>query len=57
MRHCAWCGEELGEGRDDNREPESCGKCECNREVQSIYREMDDEARERAAEDDYGRYR
>ncbi len=40
-----------------SREPESCGNPECNREVNMMYRQMDEEAQEAAREDDFGRYR
>jgi hypothetical protein len=51
MQHCAWCGAELGvyEGRYD--EPESCGRSECNREVNAMYREMREDAHERLDRD------
>lgn len=55
--NCAWCGEDIGEGRNDPREPESCGKPECNREVRDMYRQMESDAREAAELDDYSRYR
>jgi len=55
--HCAWCGKDIGEGKDNPREPESCGEPECNREVKNLYRQMDEEAQDAAREDDYGRYR
>lgn len=42
MKHCAWCGEDLGEAFDN--EPESCGAPTCNREV----RGMQEEARQDA---------
>ena len=48
---------EIGEGRDNNREPESCGDSECNREVRDMYRQMDEEAQDDAMNDNYGRYR
>jgi hypothetical protein len=54
---CAYCGKYLGEGRNNPREPESCGEVECNREVNAMYREMDEYAQEAARDDDYGRYR
>ena len=57
MIHCAWCGVEIGEGRDNNREPESCGDSECNREVRDMYRQMDEEAQDDAMNDNSGRYR
>jgi hypothetical protein len=55
--NCAYCGAYIGEGSNRNREPESCGERECDREVRDMYRQMDDEARESAAEDNYERYR
>jgi hypothetical protein len=55
--YCAGCGEDMGGGKGSNREPESCGRAECNREVRDIYREIADDARERAEMDDYERYR
>lgn len=55
--NCANCGEFIGEGPNIHREPESCENPECAREVRNMYRQMDDEARERAADDDYGAYR
>lgn len=57
MKMCAWCGADLGPGRNDNREPESCRDSICDREVRLMYRQMDDEARERADDDGYERYR
>jgi hypothetical protein len=55
--NCAWCGDEIGPGKNNPREPESCGEPECDREVRAMYRQMEDEAREDAADDNYGRYR
>jgi hypothetical protein len=55
--NCANCGEYIGEGPNRSHEPESCGSPECNREVNMMYRQMDEEAQEAAREDDYGRYR
>lgn len=46
MKHCAWCGEELGMAPGYDREPESCGKPECNREVRGMYQAQRDEAHE-----------
>lgn len=57
MRTCAWCGEELGPGKNNNREPEGCGKPECEREVRDMYRQMDSDAREAADNDNFERYR
>lgn len=53
---CDWCGEPLGTFA-RNGEPESCGAAECNRYVREHYRQVDEEARERAQDDDYGRYK
>lgn len=44
MKHCAYCGEELGMTESHDRDPESCGKAECNREVSAMYREEREEA-------------
>lgn len=55
--NCAWCGEDIGPGKNINREPESCGKGECNREVNGMYREMDEQAHKEAERDNYDRYR
>jgi hypothetical protein len=49
MKHCAYCGEELGMSRD--RDPESCGKPECNREVSAMYREEREQAHEQLDRD------
>lgn len=54
---CAFCGKHIGEGRNNPREPESCGEKECDREVRGMYRQMDEMAQEAAREDDFGRYR
>lgn len=57
MATCAWCGDDIGDGPNNSREPESCGKKECQREVRGMYREMQEDAEERAREDGYDRYR
>jgi len=57
MIYCANCGAEIGPGTNDPREPESCGEPECDTEVRNMYRQMDEDARDRAADDDYGAYR
>lgn len=51
MQHCAWCGEELGVYEGGYREPESCGKPECNREIRGMYEEMREEAHEQLDRD------
>lgn len=53
MKHCAWCGDEIGmasyaTGLND---PESCGKKECNREVNGMYQAERDEAHEQLDRD------
>lgn len=52
---CDWCGEELGYEH-DTRYPEACSEPECQREVRGMYREMQDDAQDRAREDEYSRY-
>ena len=54
---CFNCGEDLGEGRSYPGDIDSCGKPECEREARDVQRSRDEEARQRAAEDDYERYR
>lgn len=49
MKHCAWCGEYLGEACDN--EPESCGKPECNREVRDMQEADRQEAHEQLDRD------
>lgn len=58
LQFCDNCGEELGVfSRDPDEIFLSCGKAECNKEEQRAYREYQEELRERAQEDSYGRYR
>jgi hypothetical protein len=57
MQHCFWCGEELGVYSSYPGNIEHCGKSECTREAGHAYRKIDAEARERAALDNYDRYR
>lgn len=55
---CEWCGEKLGyDVGGPGSEPDSCGKRECDRGLRDMMGQLDAEARERAAEDDYERYR
>ena len=54
---CAYCGAYIGEGKNNNREPESCGQPECAREVREMYRQMESDVRESAESDNYERYR
>lgn len=57
MANCANCGEHIGPGPNLHREPESCGNPECYREVRDMYRQMESDARQSAAEDNFDRYR
>lgn len=51
MKHCACCGDELGMTESWDREPESCGKPECSREVSDMYRQEREEAHEQLDRD------
>jgi hypothetical protein len=52
MKHCAYCGDEIGPaGFDDYRNPESCGKTECNREVRDMYAQEREEAHDQLDRD------
>lgn len=44
MKHCAYCGDELGMTDDNDRELEACGKRECQREVRGMYQQERDDA-------------
>lgn len=55
--NCENCGKEIGPGQNDRLNPESCGDRECNQAVRDMYRQIDEEARERAHDDGYERYR
>jgi hypothetical protein len=55
--NCAACGKEIGPGRNDRFAPQDSGAKECDTEVRDMCRQMDEEARERADEDNYERYR
>jgi hypothetical protein len=52
---CCWCGEGLGYESTD-REPDTCGKRECTREMNNLIRGEHEERQERAMEDDFSRY-
>ena len=54
---CFNCGEYLGEYAANYSEPETCGKSECEDEALRQVREEEEAAKERAARDDYERYR
>ena len=52
MKHCAYCGAEIGmAGPMYFRDPESCGKAECSREVSAMYREEREAAHEQLDRD------
>lgn len=51
MKHCAWCGDELGMTDSWDHEPEPCGKLECVREVRGMHKQMRDEAHEQLDRD------
>lgn len=53
MKHCAYCGDELGLVAHDSyfREPEPCGKRECQREVTAMYRDEREQAHEQLDRD------
>lgn len=36
-QHCFNCGEDIGPWERGCQDPESCGKSECNRELQNTY--------------------
>lgn len=50
MRHCYWCGEELGVYADWDRF-DTCGKIECERAVRDDMRAARDEAHEQLDRD------
>jgi hypothetical protein len=52
MRHCWFCGDELGMIEDRNYErTDTCGKLECNRETREAARADRDEAHEQLDRD------
>ena len=56
-QYCDYCGEYLGEYVRYMGEPESCGKKECNREINHMMREREEEILDMAERDNYSRYR
>jgi hypothetical protein len=54
-KKCCWCGEGLGYESTD-REPDTCGRQECNRGMREGWREEMEDRQERACEDDFSRY-
>lgn len=57
MQHCFYCGEEIGVFEAWPGDYEYCDKLECAREARYQQRADDADARERAEEDHYDRYR
>lgn len=57
MQHCFNCGEECGVFENHWRALVTCGKVECQREERYQYQCDEAEARERAENDGYERYR
>lgn len=57
MQHCFWCGEELGVYDSYPGAIECCGKPECSREARHAQQELDADARDRASDDNFDRYR
>lgn len=57
IQHCFNCGEELGVFELWPGDIEHCGKTECAREARYALQSQEADARERAREDDYDRYR
>ena len=55
--YCFNCGADLGIVDVWPGDILSCGEIECNREEQAAHRERDEDARERAGQDQYDRYR
>lgn len=57
MQHCFWCGEELGIHDHYHGDIEHCSAGECARQARYAMQEQEAEARSRADEDSYDRYR
>jgi hypothetical protein len=57
MQHCFFCGQELGVYDSYPGDIEDCGEPQCAREARYERQAQEAEIRERAAEDDYDRYR
>lgn len=55
-QHCDYCGDYIGIYVKPYREPQSCGKAECERYAQKCDREEEAAREERAREDRYDRY-
>jgi hypothetical protein len=57
MQHCFNCGAQVGVFQAWPGDVIDCGKRECASEAQATCRERDEDAMERAREDDFDRYR
>ena len=57
MQHCFFCGEELGVFDGWTDDILHCSKQECSREAQYELQAREADARDRAADDNYDRYR
>jgi hypothetical protein len=55
-QYCLNCGEFLGE-YDSYGEPEACNERDCQKELRKAHGEAREDARERALEDNFNRYR
>lgn len=52
MRHCFYCGDEIGVYADNHYDPlDTCGKQECNREASAAARQERDDAHEQLDRD------
>lgn len=59
ISHCEYCGDDLG-FTEDKRYGDPmivCNKAECHREARNDALAVEEDARYRAEQDDYGRYR
>lgn len=57
MQHCFWCGEELGVYETYRGDIEHCHQPECARQARYAMQEQDADARDRAEQDSFERYR
>ncbi len=57
MQHCFWCGEKLGVYETWPGDVDHCHKQECSRQARYALQEQDADARDRADQDNYERYR
>jgi len=57
MQHCFNCGAELGIYEKLRGDMDACGLAECQRAERDAYAAADEEAQERAREDNFDKYR